>query len=137
MASSATKKYDAQITQFDTWPPLRGSARDELGLMDLAAAEKIEVLLRSGEVLRTGEVQVIDPPIPAVDEHGAPILDEHGDQVQWNWQYVLAAGDTDVVGIYSTPLRITWDSTTTPPRVQMVPNDKPPTLQVRASVAGA
>jgi len=42
----------------------------------------------------------------------------------FNWEFAWRAGDTDVIGDYDVELQITWDSTSTPPKVESVPNDK-------------
>jgi hypothetical protein len=97
---------DLTIKRNDTFPYLRGQAKDEEGPMDLTTADAIKVILSNGTSVIEGEVEVLDPP----DAEGM------------NWQYKWAAGDTAEAGTYKTELEITWDEGTTPPEVETIPN---------------
>lgn len=98
---------DLTIKQHDTWPPLRGKAEDEDGLLNLSDADIIKFIMVSGATVVEGEVEVIDPP----DDDG------------FNWKYVWASGDTAVIGTYEAELEITWDNASSPKKIQSVPND--------------
>lgn len=98
--------------QHDTWPPLRGKASDENGLMDLSEATSLKFLAKSGTKLIEGAAVAIQPP----DSDG------------YNWKYVWAAEDLSVVGEYKAELEITWE----PGKVQTVPNKGTESLVVEA-----
>lgn len=109
----------ANIKKGDTWPPLRGAAADQTDLLPLAEAELIEFFAKQTVApftLISGTATVIDPP----DSDG------------FNWQYTWSATDTAVTGTYITELQITWDTSTTPDRIETVPNNanQNPTLTV-------
>lgn len=114
----------ADIKKGDTWPPLRGRAEDENGLMPIDETisdpnAEILIFFRHKTTPATfiqGTVTVIDPP----DSDG------------FNWEFAWRAGDTAVIGDYDVELQITWDDTTTPPKVESVPNNKQnnPTLTI-------
>jgi hypothetical protein len=99
----------ANIKKGDTWPPQRGAATDDDGLLPLVEAD--EVLFFASKSNPTNFIQgtatVIDPP----DADG------------FNWQYEWQAGQTDVPGSYKCELQITWDAGSSPPKVETVPND--------------
>jgi hypothetical protein len=96
---------DRVIPSGDTWPPLRGLAADEDGPVDLAAADTIEVVLRSGNTIIEGVAEAIDPP-------------EVDDDETYNWRYVWAVGDTDEPGTYRVQLKVTW----APTQIERFPN---------------
>lgn len=102
--------------QHDTWPPLRGKAEDDDGLMDLTAADSLKFLAKSGTDLIEGAAEPIDPP----DEDG------------FNWKYVWEETDLAKTGEYKVELEITWDALSSPPKVQTVPNSGTQTLTVEA-----
>lgn len=97
---------DLTIKRNDTFPFLRGQAKDEEGLMELLKADKLKVILTNGKTVIEGTPEVIDPP----------------DAEEMNWQYKWAAGDTAESGSYKVELEITWDEASTPPEVETVPN---------------
>lgn len=107
---------DAVIKRHDTWPPLRGLAADEAGALDLASADSVKILMKSGSTLIEGTVDVIDPP----DSEG------------FNWSYTWGEDDTGTVGDYAVELEIHWDDGATPPKIETVPNDGTLTLQIQA-----
>lgn len=104
------------VKQHDTWPPLRGKAEDEDGLVDLTVADSLKFLAKDGVALIEGAAEPIDPP----DADG------------FNWSYTWQAGDTDVVGEYDVELEVTWDAGTTPPQVETIPNEGNETLTIEA-----
>jgi hypothetical protein len=96
------------MPQGDTWPPLRGLAADEDGPIDFAAADTLEVVIKSTTTpvtVITGAAEVIDP--PEVD----------GDET-YNWRYVWDPGDTDTPGTYRPQLKVTW----APGQIERFPN---------------
>jgi hypothetical protein len=107
---------DLTVAQHDTWPPVRGAASDEDGLMDLTSADWLKFIMKSGAVSVSGTATVINPP----DADG------------FNWQYVWQAGDTANTGDYSAELEIHWDDAAVPPQIETVPNDAPLTIKIRA-----
>ncbi len=108
----------ASIKRGDTWPPLRGKAEDEKGLLPLVDAAFTKVLFKSGILLVQGTVAVINPP----DADG------------YNWRYTWKAGDTSVAGDYSVELEVHWNEAATPPQVETVPNGDNPTLTIKADL---
>ena len=94
----------------DTFPPVRGAALDEDGLMDLPSADLIE-LVAVGPKPFGGPIKVLDPP------------EDVGDKASpkgFNWRYDLEEGDIAEAGNYAPWLVVTWDSSTTPPEVEWV-----------------
>jgi hypothetical protein len=110
---------DLTVAQNDTWPPVRGAASDEDGLMDLTTADWLKFIMKSGAVTVSGTATVIDPP----DADG------------FNWQYTWAATDTAVIGTYDAELEIHWDDTATPPQIETVPNETPLEIEIRDDLA--
>lgn len=113
---------DATIKRNDTWPPIRGAASDQSGLLDLTTADSLKFLAKSGATLISGTAEALSP--PEVDFDGK----------EYNWRYVWADGDTAIAGDYEVELEITWDSTTTPPQVETVPNSGKQTLTIESDV---
>jgi hypothetical protein len=113
---------DLTIKAGDTWPPLRGRAEDQDGLLDLVDAEQILVIIKhsSGTPLLVKDATAIDPP----------------DSDNMNWNTPWDEGDTDVIGSYDVELEITWDSLSTPPKVQTVPNDNTMSLDIVDDLGG-
>jgi hypothetical protein len=95
----------------DTWPPLRGVASDEDGLIDLTQADYTLFYMKFSSTLISGTAIPIDPP----DEDG------------FNWEYTWQDGDTDIVGTYVVELEVHWDDSSDPPKVETVPksNENP------------
>lgn len=96
---------DAVVKQHDTYPPLRFKVQDEDGLIPLSAAESIRLILTGPNSIQ-GTVQPIEPP----DVDG------------FNASFAWSAGQTDLAGLYQGEIEITWDSSSTPPAVETVPN---------------
>ena len=108
------------VKRHDTWPPLRFAARDENGLLPLEEADSLKLILKSGTtVLLEGDAEAIDPDV----------------YDGFNGQYVWQAGDTNNVGGYQIELEITWDASTTPPRVETVPNSGAEDLNIEVDLA--
>lgn len=105
---------DLVIKRHDTYPYLRGQAKDEEGLLDLSEADKVKVILKSGETVIEGTVEVLE-----------------GDPEEMNWQYKWKAGDTSISGTYSVELEITWDEGSSPPKVETVPNGGYATVEIK------
>jgi len=99
---------DRTLKTGDTWPVLRGTAGDAAGVYDLSTADQVQVFIRhsSGTPSIVADVTPINP---ATNDG-------------WNWEYPWQLTDTDVVGSYDIELKITWDSVSTPPKIQTVPN---------------
>jgi hypothetical protein len=98
------------LTKGDTFPPLRGAAKDEDGLMALAAADAVELVAVGPEVFG-GAITVLDPP----EDVGDPASPDG-----FNWRYDLEADDTQKAGGYVPWLKVTWDAAATPPAVEWV-----------------
>ena len=117
---------NSTYTVGDTWPPMRFKAEDQNGLVDLSLADEIEVLIlgtnSKGEVLRiTGSAEAIQPP----DKDG------------FNGKYVWGAEDlSEVTDDADVEIKVTWDNTSSPKKLQTFPNKNPrPTLEVVESNA--
>lgn len=94
---------DRTMFQGDTWPPLRGEAKDETGVLDLTAAASLLARIRapnpSGGFFLISGAAVPDTP---------PIADEDGVHF-WNWHYVWQTGDTaQIAADYNVELVVTW-----------------------------
>lgn len=103
---------ESSYTKGDTWPPQRFRVRDDNGLVDLAEADDIEVLIRGkgDTVLISGKVKPIVP------------SDEEGFNAEYKW----AEGDLDVAADdYDVEIKVTWDKESTPPKIQTFPNKNP------------
>jgi hypothetical protein len=85
------------MVQGDLYPPMRGQASDETGVLDLTTAASLQFRAKSGATTITG-VAVADTP---------PITDADGVH-HWNWHYVWAGADTSVIGTYDVELLVTW-----------------------------
>jgi hypothetical protein len=97
----------------DTVPAFRGAASDENGLMNLSSADEVKLIavpLSGGEAIE-GAVQVLNPPEDVGDPSSA---------AGFNWRYILDADDTATTGSWQPWLKITWDSTSTPPEIEFV-----------------
>lgn len=94
---------DIRLTAGDTFPDIRGAASDEDGLIDLSGADEVLFVASSSDAVIAGEADVLDPP-------------EDG----YNWSYQLGADDTSVAGLYSSWLKVTWNASSTPPRVEWI-----------------
>lgn len=113
---------DRTMKKGDTWPPLRGKAEDEDGLVDLTEADDLTVILKhtgAGPTL-TGTPVPIDPP----DDDG------------FNWRYLFQAGDTDELGAYEVELEVVWDAAATPPSVQTFPTTGFNSLEITDDLGG-
>jgi hypothetical protein len=88
---------DRTMVQGDLYPPMRGQASDETGVLDLTTAASLQFRMKSGATSVTG-VAVADTP---------PITDADGIH-HWNWHYIWVAGDTATVGTYFVELVATW-----------------------------
>lgn len=113
---------DLVVKQHDTFPYLRGLAKDQEGTIDLSKADKLKVILKA----QSG---------PTVIEGVPEALDPEADPEKMNWQYKWGASDTAVAGSYNCELEITWDEDSTPPKVQTVPNGGYVTVEIKADLA--
>lgn len=107
---------DLEIKQGDTDPDLRGSAADALHdatetAERLDEAEKLEVVLRQGADIISGEVEAINPPEPDPDEPKRLL----------NWRYKWETGQTDKPGSWVGEMKATWNGKSTPPLVTRYP----------------
>lgn len=115
---------DLVVKQHDTYPALRGLAKDQEGTMDLSGAESLKLILKA----QTG--------VPPTVIEGVPkAIDPDVDPEHMNWEYEWALNDTAEVGTYNVELEITWDGKTTPPHVQTVPNGSYATVEIKADLA--
>lgn len=103
---------DLVCKQHDTWPPIRGGASDEAGLLPLGDADSIRLILKAGNRIISNPVQVIDPPEEDANEPGR----------FYNWQCLWGADDTSDSGSYQVEMEITWDANASPPAVETVPS---------------
>jgi hypothetical protein len=101
----------------DTWPPLKGAATDENGLVDLTVATSLQVIIKSPTHEITGVPTVLNP----------PVQDAEG---EWNWQYVWAAGDTANAGDYEVELKVTWQAG----QLETFPNTGSASLTIEADI---
>jgi hypothetical protein len=115
---------DLVVKQHDTFPALRGLAKDQEGPMDLLSADKLKVILKA----QTGAP-------PTVVEGEAEALNPEDDEEGMNWEYPWAIGDTAEPGVFDIELEITWDEHATPPTVQTVPNGSYSTVEFKADLA--
>lgn len=118
----------ASIKRGDTWPPLRGKAEDEDGLIDLSAAEYVKVILKKDATVVSGTVTPASDPDPAYTPADPDFATADSDG--FNWKYTWGATDTALIGEYSVELEITWDTGSTPPQIETVPNGENPTLEI-------
>lgn len=88
---------DRTMKRGDTYPPLRGEARDANGVLDLSTAQALEVRLNGPGFEITGIPVPITPPL--TDADGIH---------QWNWEYTWVTGDTENIGSYKVELTVTW-----------------------------
>lgn len=116
----------ASVKRGDTWPPLRGAASDEDGLLDMTSAEKVLVIFKHS----TGTPLIYGTIWSGGSAFHGDIIAPPGDSDGFNWTYTWRALDTAITGNYSTELEITWDTGTTPAQVETVPNGDNPTLTV-------
>lgn len=115
----------AEITEGDTHPPIRGAAADATGILDLTSADGLTFVAK--QRVATGSPAQFDGAATAI----APPYEIDEDGNHYNWRYIIAAGDTDVVGDYATELVVTWDAAAVPPKVQRFPHG---TLTINAKV---
>lgn len=110
------------LKQHDTYPFLRGQAKDSEGLMELSEADKLKVILKaqSGGTVIEGVAEALNP------------LE---DSENMNWQYKWATGDTAVAGLYNLELEVTWDEGSSPPKVQTIPNGSYAVVEIKADLA--
>lgn len=94
---------DLTLKQNDTYPYLRGKALDEEGTMDLTEASSIKVILKNGETVIEGEVEVLE-----------------SDPEGYTWQYKWEAADTATLGEFKCEIEITWDAEGK--KIQTIPN---------------
>lgn len=97
---------DLQIPQRQTYPAIRGSVSDEVGLLPLATAEAIDLILNG-----PGGTPIVVLPAVAIDPPEEFTLD--GLTIQANWEAPLAGAGSAVATeiLYRAKLKITWDST--------------------------
>lgn len=88
---------DRVMTNGDLYPPMRGQASDETGVLDLTTAASLQFRMKSGATLVTGTATADTPPIADADgiHH-------------WNWHYGWTSGDTNTNGTYFCELVATW-----------------------------
>ena len=98
---------DLQIPARQTYPAIRGSVSDEVGLLDLTTADQIDLILNG-----PGGTPIVILPCAAVDPPEA-FLDAVGVQHMANWEAPLAGADTAVATsvLYDGKLKITWQTT--------------------------
>lgn len=99
---------DLQIPQRQTFPAIRGSVSDEVGLLPLATAETINLILNG-----PGGTPIVSLPCVAIDPPEEFLVD--GVSVLANWEAPLAGATTAVATqiLYRAKLKIIWDSTPT------------------------
>lgn len=114
----------ASYTEGDTYPPLRGWAKDDTGaLVDLTTADALLLILKSTTATITGVPVALSP------------VETDADGVEYNWKYVWAAADTSVPETYEQALKVTWDATATPPSVEYFPSSGTgPSLTIKAKL---
>lgn len=96
---------DLQIPQRQTYPSIRGEARDEDGLLPLETAEDLDLILNG-----PNGTPVVILPVVAID----PVETFEVDGVTYsaNWEAPLAGASAAVANaiLYKAKLKITWDS---------------------------
>jgi hypothetical protein len=106
---------DRTMNKGDTWPPFKGEASDETGLLDLTVATALDFVATSPAHQITGTAVAIDP--AEADADGIH---------HWNWKYEFQAGDTDETGTYEANLKVTW----APGQIETFPNTGGPKLVI-------
>lgn len=86
------------LTVGDTFPALRGAAKDEDGLMALPDAELVDLVVVGPDPFG-GPVKVLDPPVDVGDPSSA---------LGFNWEYQIEEGDIAAAGSYVPWLKVTW-----------------------------
>ena len=95
---------NAVFTQGDTYPPLRGQAFDDSGVVDLSVAQSIQIRLKAK--VQAADVTILGTAVADTP----PVADPNGIN-SWNWHYNWKTTDTATVGLYDAELKVTWLST--------------------------
>jgi hypothetical protein len=111
---------DRTMQKGDTWPPLKGEAKDETGVLDLSGAAALELTVKSAGYLLTATPVAIWP--AEADADGIH---------HWNWEYDFQEGDTDETGDYKVQLKVTWE----PGHIERFPNSGAPVLTIEDAEA--
>jgi hypothetical protein len=109
---------DLTMPQRQTYPAIRGRVEDQVGALPLADADSIDLLTEpiAGGTLIELPVTVLDPEDP-----DSIFTDVNGSEIAANWEAPIAVGFSDDLGQQRGKLKITWDSASTPPRIQYAP----------------
>jgi hypothetical protein len=92
----------------DTWPPLTGAATDADGAaLDLSSADGLRMIAKAAS--------------------GATVIEGAAanltDGTDGKWSYTWAADDLSVAGSYCPELEITWDESSSPPKIETCRDD--------------
>lgn len=100
---------DLQIPQRQTYPAIRGSAADQVGLLPLMTAETITLILNG-----PGGTPIVLLPVVAV-EPPESFLDVNGVTHLANWEAPLDNATAAVANevIYNAKLKIVWQTSPT------------------------
>lgn len=105
---------DLQIPQRQTYPAIRGQARDEVGLLPLDTALDLDLILNG-----PGGTPVVLLPAVAVDPPQAFLVDGASYMANWEAPLIGASAAVATKVLYRAKLKITWS--TSPLAVQFAP----------------
>lgn len=105
---------DLQIPQRQTYPAIRGQARDEVGLLPLDTALDLDLILNG-----PGGTPVVLLPAVAVDPPQAFLVDGTSYLANWEAPLIGASAAVATKVLYRAKLKITWS--TSPLAVQFAP----------------
>lgn len=96
----------------DTWPPITGVAKDANGTaVDISSADSFRMVAKSGANVIAGTAAFCDPSRPRA-------VAATGDGTDGVWEYTWAADDLSASGTYIPELEVTWDDSSTPPKIE-------------------
>lgn len=106
------------MPQRQTYPAIRGRVADEVGVLDLSAAEELTLILE----LQGGGGDIIGLPATDLDpdDPGSQFI-HNGQTVGANWEAAIGSGLTDDVATFRAKLEIVWQAE--PRLVQYAPKD--------------
>lgn len=90
----------------DTWPPITGTCKDANGTaVDLSTSDSLRFVAKSGSTVITGTAAF------------------NTDGIDGKWKYTWAAADLTTAGSYVPEIEVTWDSASTPVKIETFRDD--------------